>query len=146
MWRSVGIDSDLVFSGPYDTPGLGLWGRSVNGVFAKNFSPLRGESRSVSRPPHVVSRGTIGFPLRPPILGQFRGKAKTLTPNISSPEGVKGALPVPKDARRGSLRKFQTSGVWAPPLIFWGIFPEISDFFGGQKADCRSSVKNLTRP
>ena len=113
---------------------------SVKRLFAKNFSPLRGESRSVSRSPRVVSCGTIDSPLRPPILGEFRGKAKTLTPNISSPEGGRGALPVPKDARRGSLLKFQTSGVWAPALIFDGIFPEISDFFGGQKADCRSSV------
>jgi len=113
---------------------------SVKRLFAKNFSPLRGESRRVCRPPRVVSRGTIVSPLRPPILGEFRGKAKTLTPNISSPEGVRGALPVPKDARPWSLLKFQSSGVWAPPLIFGGIFPEISDFSGGQKADCRSSV------
>jgi len=96
---------------------------SVKRLFAKNFSPLRGETRSVSRPPRVVSRGTIHFPLRPPILGEIRGKAKTLTPNISSPEGVRGALPVPEDARRGSLLKFQTSGVWAPPLIFGGFSP-----------------------
>jgi len=135
-----------VFSGPYDTPGLGLWGRSVNGVFAKNFSPLRGETWSISRPPRVVSHGTIRFPLRPPILGEFRGKAKTLTPNISSPEGSRGALPVPKDAPRWPLPKFQTSGVWAPPLIFGGFFPEISDFFGGQKADSRSSVPMFKFP
>ena len=103
-------------------------------VFAKNFSPLRGETRSVSRPPRVVSHGTIRFPLRPPILGEFRGKAKTLTPNISSPEGGRGALPVPNDAPRGSLLKFKTSGVWAPPLIFGRFFPKISNFFRGQKA------------
>ena len=110
------------------------------------FSAYRHETWSVCRARRVLSRGTIGSPLRPPILGEFRGKAKTLTPNISSPEGGRGAFPVPKDARRGSLLRFQTSGAWAPPLIFGGFFPEISDFFGGQKADCRSSVKNLTRP
>ena len=113
---------------------------SVKRLFAKNFSPLRGETRSVSRPPQVVSRGTIRFPLRPPILGEFRGEAKTLTPNISSPEGVRGAFPVPKYARPRSLLKFQTSGVSAAPLIFGGFFPEISDFFRGQKADRCSSV------
>ena len=83
-------DSDLVFSATYDTPGLSLWGPMLKRRSAKNFSPLRGESRSVSRPPRVVSQGTIRFPLRPPILGEFRGKAKTLTPNISSPEGGRG--------------------------------------------------------
>jgi len=75
---------------------------SVKRLFAKNFSPLRGESRSVCRSPRVVSRGTIGSPLQPPVFREFRGKAKTLTPNISSHEGGRGALPVPKDARRGS--------------------------------------------
>ena len=113
---------------------------SVKRLFAKNFSPLRGETRSISRPPRVVSHGTIDSPLRPPILGEFRGKVKTLTPKISSPEGGRGALPVPKDARPWSLLKFQTSGVWATPLIFRGFFPEISDFFQGQKADSCSSV------
>ena len=113
---------------------------SVKRLFAKNFSPLRGETQSVSRPPRVVSHGTIRFPLRPPILGEFRGKAKTLTPNISSPEGGTGALPVPEDVRRRSLLNFQTSRVWAAPLIFGGFFPKISDFFRVQKADRCSSV------
>ena len=71
---------------------------SVKRLFAKNFSPLRGETLRLCRTPRVLSCGIIGSPLWPPILGEFRGKAKTLTPKISSPEGGRGELPVPKDA------------------------------------------------
>ena len=131
------LESTPIYSFPshYKFRILGHASEYENGARPKNFSPLRGETRSVCRSPRVLSCGTIRSPLRPPILGEFRGKAKTLTPNISSPEGVRGLLPVPKDAPRWPLLKFQTSGVWAPPLIFGGFFPKISDFFRGQKAD-----------
>ena len=73
---------------------LGKLGKNKSALFGKKFSPLRGENWSVCSPTLVVSHGTTSTPPRPPILGEIGGKAKTLTPNISSPEGDRGVLPV----------------------------------------------------
>ena len=98
--KEYGLDSEFFFWGPYYFPSLGNGAPSVKRLFGKKFSPLRGETWTVCSPPRVVSHGNTGSPLRPPNLGEIGGKAKTLTPNISSPEGGRGVIPVPYDAPR----------------------------------------------
>ena len=136
----MNLESEFFFSDTYYFPCLGKGAPSVKRLFGKKFSPLRGETWQACSPPRVVSHGTIGSPLRPPNLGEFGGKPKTLTPNISSPEGGRGVLPVPYDAPRWPLLKFQTPAGWAPPWIFGGFFPKFRIFFRGQKFKACSSV------
>ena len=56
------LNYGLVFLRTYDTPGRSLWGSMLKRRSAKNFT------WSISRPPRVVSRSTIGSPSDPPVL------------------------------------------------------------------------------